>query len=362
MLTTVYQKVIEKIENRTRTSCGQWAVLAMCAKGLHLFAKKIYCGKEWCRVCGQNRSAAHNRRISRIIPKALKFANMGYYVIEFPIIYRHLGKTGINPEGDGAQYWCYSKKDLRATTNQVIEVFAGKRTAARRRHGGYYERGLLRWHWFGDKKAGHYNPHINILVDGARLEKIKLAEIKNKLREKLNCPDLIINYSYARTAAAKFHKVAYITRSTFHDFKWDEYMANEIYNFRNMRWWGKWDGPDSWTVDRQTDELITEMLMVEKIHENKCPCCNDGDGFRGLYKNLQGRIIYWTRPVDSTWLKIWRSRELAGSGVYVVDQGGVNGPEKVLTAETVDNMIYYDQAGPLIEGENDRQKYRENLS
>ena len=44
----------------------------------------------------------------------------------------------------------------------------------RGRVGGYFKRGVLRWHWFGDKVPGKWNPHANVVVDSGYIENEQL--------------------------------------------------------------------------------------------------------------------------------------------------------------------------------------------
>lgn len=316
-------EVKEKTDNKpeVRQGCGYWSVLSQCEKGIHKYAKKILCGKEWCPECGKNDSAYHKRKIVRILPKVLQIKEMGYIVIEFPEVYRKLGRRGLDPESETDRFWCYSKKDLRETTNSVIKVLAGKRTAHKRRVGGYFKRGLLRWHWFGDKIIGKYNPHMNILVDSGYMKEKELNKLKDSLRNELNCPDLIVNYSYADEPAKKYHLVKYITRSTFHDRNWDQYMSQEIYNFRNQRWWGEWTDDNVWDMTPGVDTLANDTIRVMELHDGICPCCNDGTKLKTLYHDRKGKPVLWTRPVDSVWLLIMDAKEIGGSGYYEVPDG-----------------------------------------
>ena len=129
---------------------------------------------------------------------------------------------------------------MRDTTNTIVDILAGKRCGRRGRVGGYFERGLVRWHWYGEKRPGKWNPHLNVLVDGGHLDKKVLKNIKAELRSTLNVPDLIVHYSYFDKPGQIVQKARYVTRATFTNESWNYYMANELYNFRNMRWWGKW--------------------------------------------------------------------------------------------------------------------------
>jgi len=275
----------------------------------------------------------------------MQIETMGYLVVEFPDWARKLGSLGINADSPGDNFWCYSKKDLRDTTNAVVRVLAGHRTGKKWRTGGYFKRGLIRWHWFGDRIPGKYNPHMNILVDGAYIEPDQLEKIKASLRTALNVPDLIVNYSYCDKPGQMFHKVEYITRATFLDREWEPYMATELFNFRNQRWWGTWTDEPAWTVDQDKNEEITGMLKANQLQSGVCPSCNDGTRLKVLYTNRDGKPVQWTKPVDSTWLTIWSALEFAGTGYFEVPEcEHRHGPEEVLTTEIVSNMIDQGQA------------------
>jgi hypothetical protein len=226
---------------------------------------------------------------------------MGYFVIEFPLIYREL-KARYPADGE---YWCYTKKDLNSTTKIIIDVLAGEMQGSKhKRQGGYFDRGLLRWHWFGDRKKGRYNPHVNVLVDSSFIPADKLSIIKAGLREKLNCPDLIVNYEYAKLPGEKYHLMEYITRSTFLKYEWSPWMAGQIYNFRNQRWWGKWNKSAAWSFDDIAGKKVNKGDQLEKLEKKICPKC--------------GEKIEYVKPVDSTWIKVWDGKEIDGSGYYEI--------------------------------------------
>ncbi|GAI63651.1 unnamed protein product, partial [marine sediment metagenome] len=152
---------------------------------------------------------------------------MGFFVIEFPDRYRKIPG------------WTYSKTGLRKAGDRIVSVLAGKR-ANGHRVGGYFSRGFMRWHWFGDMMAGKYNPHNNAIVEAGFLPPEKIESIKSDLATALLCPDLIVHYSYRQTGPEMIHTLKYITRSTFREESWDGYMAKQIHGFRNIRSWGKW--------------------------------------------------------------------------------------------------------------------------
>jgi len=298
-------------EKSVKHSCGTYALISECASGQHHFAKRIYCGKEWCVICGAKRSPAHNRRIARVLPKAMQISGMGYFVIEFSDVYRTIGQHGVDPDIDA---WCYSKKDLQDTTRRIVDVLAGKRMGRRGRVDGFFQRGLIRWHWFGDEVTGKWNPHANVLVDAGYIEPEKLEEIKTALRTALNVPDLIVHYSFVDTPGQMFQKVEYITRATFLNYDWNPYMASELFNFRNQRWWGTWKDAPAWGTDQLEDTDLDGLLDIGKLQGGKCPDC--GQPLKTLYHAHDGHEVKWSRPIDSTWLTIWNAEEIAGTGYY----------------------------------------------
>jgi len=379
----------DSVAKSATPTCGAWAVVSECSSGLHHFAKKLVCGKEWCEVCGQGNSAAHRRRQARILPKLQQVRQLGYFVIEFPDVYRNIGAAGFEPDIDGGERvegWCYSKADLRDTTKTIVDVLAGKRCGRRGRVGGYFGRGLARWHWFGDicmhekritkkfvrcqltgkqcilrrkkpaedcsrfENNGKYNPHCNVLVDGEYLEPELLEGIKAALRQALNVPDLIISYSYFDKPGQMVQKGRYITRATFLQESWSPYMANELWNFRNMRWWGTWVKVDKTTGKLPEGVAVWELLdaaaegedvegleAVASLQGGVCPDCgqplkvlyhqpdycfrkvhtkSEGDIVKRVVNLKAGQPVRWSRPVDSTYLGIWGAEEIAGSGYY----------------------------------------------
>ncbi|TET41946.1 MAG: hypothetical protein E3J60_03450 [Dehalococcoidia bacterium] len=309
--------------------CGAWALISECESGDHHFGKRIYCGREWCEVCGEDNSASHKRRQARILPKIQQVKELGYLVIEWPDWARHIGERGLNPDqdqGDPVAGWCYSKADLQETTNMIIEVLAGRRCGRRGRVGGFFARGVGRWHWFGDQCQGKWNPHFNVLVESGYLSKPELEGIKASLRFALNCPELIVHYSYFDKPGQMVQKVRYITRATFRDYSWNPYMAQDLFNFRNIRWWGNWKGEPAWDLGQAKveGEDIAGLEAVSKLQEGLCPDC--GQPLKVLYHNHRtGQPVQWSRPVDSIYLDIWGAQEISGTGYYRIPRQGWHG-------------------------------------
>jgi hypothetical protein len=317
-----------------KLTCKDHATIVMgsCPKDGTMIAKRIYCGKEWCEVCGEKRSRYHNRKIARILPKAMQIEDMGYFVIEFPIRYRQL------------KGFAHSRKALDIASKRIVEVLAGKRMGKRGRVGGFFKRGLLRWHWFGDEMVGKWNPHANVLVDGAYIENWhpRNHPIAKALIKALHCPDLIIHYGYKPSPAEKFQCVEYITRATFRKYEWSPYMARELApvykyepvksvdkngyiseelvsslvhgGFRNQRWWGKWKDEAVWHMNADEE---CELLAANALESGRCPECDTH--------------MDWTKPIRATWLDTWGAVEIGETGYYRIPkrqyEGGIMSPE-----------------------------------
>jgi hypothetical protein len=116
--------------------------------------------------------------------------------------------------------------------------------------------------------VGKWNPHLNIMVPGGFITPEVLELIKAALRKAFHCKTLIVNFEYVDTVPQMLHLLKYNTRATFLDLKWDEYMGGQLFNFRNMRSWGKWDSPMLWG-DREAS--VYERLAA--FEAGKCDTC-----------------------------------------------------------------------------------------
>jgi hypothetical protein len=292
---------------------------------------------------------------------------MGQVVIEFPEAYRRIGKAEWNDElgePEGTQGWCYSKAALRRTGDIVLDILAGERSSHRGRTGGFFPRGVLRWHYFGEvcihsqsegkrgltceitgnrcpkRKCdkfvnnGNWNPHINALVDGGHLDKVVLESLKAALRDCLGVADLIVNYSYMSKPGKMVHAVRYITRPTFKERSWDNYMADELYNFRNIRCWGKWKDEPVWELEKAEaeGESVSGLEAVGKLQEHVCPDCGAPLAVRGFKMKLNHKSgeheivydrktgepipVYWSKAFPSLFLEVWRGEEIGETGYY----------------------------------------------
>ncbi|MBT9141575.1 MAG: hypothetical protein DDT30_02175 [Dehalococcoidia bacterium] len=209
--------------------------------------------------------------------------DMGYFVIEWPLDSRHK---------------LHSKQAMSDMGKRVKGAFQALG----------YDRGLRRWHFFGEY-TDKFNPHINVLVESAYLSERRLENIKAYLRLVLDEPDLIVNYSYRQTVARKVHSLKYITRATFLDSSWDSWLANDLFNFQNTNYWGRWKDAPVWEMSRGQDSA----KALESLESGKCPHC--------------GTHIRWDIfcVMNITWLKIWQAagklKPVGGGYFELVDTG-----------------------------------------
>jgi len=253
----LWQKDVDKIVEYLEGICPGYWIHGHDDAG-HRYAKTLYCGREWCSVCGEKNSPMHLRRFFRLLqtkngkPRATLMKTMGYFVIEWPLASRHKLRT---------------KKGL-SEAGKIIRAFFKQKG---------YARGLSRWHWAGDKEK-KWNPHLNVLVDGAYIPESRLEGLKTAIRAALGEQNLIVNYSYRRSPGEMVHTLKYVTRATFRDPRWDIGMALELRGFRNQSWWGsgQWNGEIAWSLDDLSGEAKKELEgmdieAVTALNEGKSP-------------------------------------------------------------------------------------------
>lgn len=262
--------------------CPGGIVTGSCENG-HRFAKEVYCGKEWCKVCngkwekGHDMKPSHARRFARWYPKAQQIASLGYFTFTIPMERR----------------WEYrSKKSLSKLSHDVSELLKA--------YG--FNRGLRRFHWFGDT-PGKWNPHLNVLVDGGLLNGKALRAIRRAYSKLLGVDLAIAEYHYLTSPGEKVHALKYVTRATFLDAKWDVPMALELRGFRNQLWWGskRWAGRAVWSLDDLPGERAAgtsdiDTRAVAALELGYCP--------------LDGLPIVWER-----WQPISRLPEMGGRSI-----------------------------------------------
>lgn len=293
--------------------CPSWYIEGHDADG-HTYAKEVYCGREWCPVCGAKWSVSHKRRFARWYDKARQITSMGYFVIEWPIASRHKLKH---------------KAYLTKASTAVKQVFTGEYEIKSRRRAGamlrravvanirakWYERGLRRWHYFGDVATElnktlkglnwlsdgaitesyggiRANCHLNVIVDAGYIPKGRLEHIKRCLRSALKEPDLIVHYGYTKEPGRMVHVLKYVTRATFLDYRWDKYLAGQLHKFRNQYSWGSWTEAPTWAepdlpADVQLELEDTDWYAVSALSRSAA------EG--GSVSPHSGKPVKWTR-------------------------------------------------------------------
>lgn len=251
--------------------CGGWTSVGLCESG-HGVARKLRCGREWCADCGQKDSDAHKRRWSRWLPKVRQLRRMGYLVVTFPPSER--GKLRSKPE-------------LSAMARSITDIL---RVIG-------FERGLRRWHWFGDESP-RYHPHLNFLLDSALVDRNILNTIKSMIAKHVGVP-CVVHYQWTDAPKKMMHLLKYVTRPTFLSRSWDEELAEIIYKFRTTWAWGKWQEPPAWSLNTAEEHYSEEL---NKVSRGQCPDCGDP--------------IRWGRkPIAAWWLTAWDATEIA-AGYY----------------------------------------------
>jgi len=287
--------------------CPGFALIGECEEE-HFYGKGVICNREWCEErkgrCGGIDGPAHQRRKARWIPKARKIGDMGHFVLTLPPEVRHHYRT---------------QKTLGQLGTSAKRMF--------QRHG--YQRGLRRWHLFGEDHPGHglqgdgmppFHPHLEVLVDGGWLRRKSLGDIKRSWANILKVPVHRINIHYEYIPAddikRKLHRVSYALRPTFIDCRWDPELAYELIGFHNAQTWGSkedWAGPDLWDVPEDASRDAPGAVL-EALEVGRCP--------------IDGTPITWLglRPVSELVEPGWAA--LAG-GYWRFDGLARDGPGEV---------------------------------
>lgn len=247
--------------------CPGWFVRGECEHG-HRFAKELYCGREWCPICGAEDSQVHKRRFARWLPKVQQMKRLGYFVFTIPMEVRSQYRTK-------ASLSLLTKRATAGDTRMRIDGLL---------KGEGFKRGLARWHWFGDK-SNVYHPHLNVFVDGGYIAPGQLEYIKKAWANILGVEKADVFYEYTGRVPKMLHLIKYVTRATFLDYQWDGRMAAELYNFRNVRAWGRWEDLPAWDLPAGDD-----LGAVRSLESGLCPTC--------------GEPIAWSKPTEINYLKI----------------------------------------------------------
>jgi len=249
--------------------CPTCYIVGSCPDG-DKWAKELICNREWCRFCGGNNGKAHQRRKAGWLPRAVQMREMGYFVIPTPPELRDKFRD---------------PRELSAVGKAMKRVM--------KRHG--FDRGLRRWHWFGEDHPGEglqgdglppYHPHLNMLVEAGWLPPAKLEAIRRSVAKvlKVDLARVVVNYSYTKPGEVSrmLHMVKYVLRPTFEHWEWDQEMAYKLLGFRNSLSWGTWKDELAWTVPAGD----AEVLKVGPLERGFCP--------------VHGSEIVWGRVISGS--------------------------------------------------------------
>lgn len=241
--------------------CSKGFVSGRCATG-HMYASNVICGKEYCEDCGKDGSPQHQKRFNRWLPKVKSLESCGFFVFTLP-----------------KQLWGSYMNKIRLSAFRTALKNKLKRIG--------FDRGLMRWHLYGDCHTcnGHgcnvckytgagkeYKPHLNVIVEWGFMDNINenaiMLSIKQfvkdylKKKHQLTLLNPVINYSYADKKNEKTisHQVKYITRATFRIY--EQSAAEILKNYRLTTTWGTFK------------PVYSTITKDEKLDNSICPKCD----------------------------------------------------------------------------------------
>ena len=176
-----------------------------------------------------------------------------------------MGKIIVRPP-DELQPLLRTKRQRAAFTKRVVDgvMLVG------------YARLLWFKHDFGEKST-KYAFHLEIIVDGGRLEGEVLAERQRQLR-RLIYPRWVIRrwgdtldiwYHYYQTPAEMVFALRYATHPTFTNIEWDIPLAYSLHGERYSGYRGNWKQPVKWQLTKH-DRHLESLVSLEK---GECPTC-----------------------------------------------------------------------------------------
>ncbi|MBI2172428.1 MAG: hypothetical protein HYU30_10540 [Chloroflexi bacterium] len=238
----------DRAERLLQPDCGGFSGIGFAPEGCWV-AKEVFCAREWCGKCGRQEGPAHNRRIARWLPKFQQADKWGYFVLTLPMSVRDKYRR---------------KASLEALGRKAKAIFCKLG----------YERGLRRWHLFGDdhRDAKHhetpkYHPHLNVLLpDVGYLSAADIQRVKSAWAALLGVDSVVVHYKYlslARHGIGKlYHLLSYVTRPTFTDWHWDERLALDLLGLHLGHTWGTWKGEPMWELSGGK-EAVPEKAQIE---------------------------------------------------------------------------------------------------
>jgi hypothetical protein len=262
-----YPELLRQSHTGSTGNCGRWGLVGKCQTG-HRFIRPLICGYEWCINCGSDGSDAHKKRKAPWIEKVMSSSSWLYLVFTLP------------PE---------VRADYRTQKKIGALGVALKRLLQR----AGYDRGLRRWHWFGDRSRV-YHPHLNVLVPGEWMDAATLVRIKRSYATILGVAVDRVNVrvSARRGPSAVLHSVRYITRSTFKQREWDLDLARELVGFRNSSSWGRnWERVWELPKGEETEGAeVKGALAARLLDMGICPDCGSSIKWEGVETFHRGAL------------------------------------------------------------------------
>jgi hypothetical protein len=276
------------------TLCGRWGMLKACDNG-HFLLSTLECGREWCPICGQDHSATHQRRISRLLPRVFAMQSVGYAVFEVPLV-------------------------LRPYFLDVSVVREARRYIHRLLVRELHTRGVSRWHWQGEggfnefadtlSQPGKYHPHLNVLMDHGHIGKKQIRRIRRLWSHWVyrRCGRAYYKvspffYRYYKAPGKRYHLASYVTRPTFKHLTEDNIdFARALFSFNNQSWFGRFTKDDkvagkdryrAWveTLRPSTRRSLVEVQVHNQFNNNVCPLCHGEMRYMGVDRVEQHTAI-----------------------------------------------------------------------
>lgn len=291
-------KYFESTGNAALDKCFQWLIdngywdyfgaLAKCGRHYvevedengHKFLKRIFCGREFCPVCGEEGSDAHDRRYERIFGRLMWSEVLGYVVLTIPDYLRDRFRD------------VEMLKALHKAGWRVVQQVLNPDGA------------LTVLHLFGDQ-GDNFNPHLNVVfpIEEGWQSKGSLNDLRRQWRlalEKLLSVTIPedkenANYHYRDSEAKKMHTLKYVSRPVC---GFDRFMRLDdelrkfllgLNGFHNFRWYGRLSNS---TYKKYFEEEGINIEEVMKkfglLQEDKgCPICGEKLKFVGSRREFE---------------------------------------------------------------------------
>ncbi|MBA7538232.1 hypothetical protein ES705_30506 [subsurface metagenome] len=278
--------------------CGLWAKIGQ-GEDDYRVAKRLDCGRQWCNLCDVS---TQNRRLARLLPRAMQMLPMQYWVVRPPDELQNLLRTRLA---------------RRNFTRRIKKAFKAV---------GYH-RGLTFVHYFGEKSQ-KFAFHLNLLVDGGYLDPETLSLLKQTLR-RLIYPQRVVKqwgdkldiwFNYRGTRPKILHTLKYCTKATFLDWRWDKQLAHSVHRERVVGWWGNWKQQPKWQLPKSERKL--EALA--SLEQGKHP--------------FSGKPITWSERLVPLALVLAENPTELGNGYYLLPKIRPPPEQPAAIKENLDNL------------------------